>query len=200
MKVPAEAVRSVIERIGMLLRVFHQFAKAFRRHRAMHDDDVVDESEKSDRLEISMWLVGQTLVQVGVEQHARIRKQADRISIGLCRLAGVGADYRARSRTVLDDDRIGISLPDGVGEGTYHHVPAASRCVGHQNSGRAGDKTFGSRSVLRSEQGERSKREDARRAAKNCTGVSHALTPLSGLMRVPMELAQHCHHMRHPRA
>ena len=138
MGVAADAVRRIVELVGIGLRVLDQLLEIVRRHRATHDHHVIDEGELRHRLEIGLRVVGQGLVHERVEHHARHRQQADRVAVRLRILAGIGADDRVAAGTVLNHDVLRMLLADILGEDAEHHVPRPARRIRHDDLDRLG--------------------------------------------------------------
>ena len=72
----------------------------------MHHQETVEKSEPADGCEIAFGIVGKVLAQKGKERYLRRPGKDDRVAVrgGACR--SLRADNAARSRAVVDDDRL----------------------------------------------------------------------------------------------
>src|SRR6195256_4416518 len=141
MRVAADPERAEVELVRMLFGISDQLLEVLYRDALVQDQHLMGEGEIGDRLEILDRIVGQVLVERGIDRDAAAREQANGAAVRRRRLAGVGGDDRVRAGAAFDDEAMRIALLERLAERAHHDVDRAARSERNDDADRAGGVT-----------------------------------------------------------
>ena len=152
----AHAGRAVVHRARLALGECNELLQRLHGQVGVHDEDVGIGGRHGDRREVLHRVVGQCLVDGGIDRDRAGLAEQQRVAVGLglghdVGLQGgdasrgglglghdLGAEDRARAALVVDQDRLADVLAHLLRHDARDRVGAAARCIGHDQADRLG--------------------------------------------------------------